>query len=543
LNWKTDPVLFDTTSQHKYNWETANSLIVKGWVNQVFQPTYPRLSLYPIMIRREDFTSKERLLQTMPYIVLLPYWKDQLRKHSLKIAERCASYFNDTIIDYSILKWQKKIILYCDQQHRIPFPLFRLADTWEDYFISTEFISFQSARGEAFHMPTLLSCDLAYFMGVVIGDGHLNYHNVELVDFSQKQMILLRSIAKKLFGFEGMISGEKKIWLLHLNNKWLVRLVNFLIDQPITGKKYESLTEPLIFNYDELLRRHFWSGALDADGSYKGQISFCSTSESFIQVFGSFLAHHQIQYKVRELDKNPKGGYVLNTNVNSKEKLQHLLFPRHAEKIRDFQAYVKSKTYTPRQNRSDTLTKMLQAQKSLHFQAFDEEKIIEENGQRFFNFSLLPTLGILQCQELLKTLRNYLSWTQKEIAEFLTIPEKVFTSYENVTDIPIRLLEKLLPLFPKQQPKAVMSFLQENNLFFFRSRKTVARLDIQPSEKLLDLLKNLELRRGYLLINCQRDEKETFHKKLEKYFALTNILDNKLSNSVLYQFAKTFCKV
>ncbi|MHA1309226.1 MAG: hypothetical protein ACTSO7_18650, partial [Candidatus Heimdallarchaeota archaeon] len=171
-------------------------------------------------------------------------------------------------------------------------------------FITQEYIPFQSARGEHFQMPTRLTEDLAYFLGVVIGDGHLNYHNLELVDFSQENMVMLQALAKILFGIEGAISGEKKIWLLHLNNKWLVRLVNFLTDQPITGKKYQALRELILFQNDEKLRWQFWSGVLDADGSYKSVVSFCSSSQFFVNELTKVLDKYNIHFSHRIIKGN-----------------------------------------------------------------------------------------------------------------------------------------------------------------------------------------------------------------------------------------------
>ncbi len=541
LTWNTDPLLFDSIPLPKNSWETANSLITQGKVAKIFQYKFPKISLYPIMIRKNDFISNERLLQSLPYIVLSPFWKETLRKQSLRLAERCRLYFDNSTADYSIRSWQKKIIDYTENQQRLPFPIFRLIDNFEMYFTSSNFLHFQSARGETFYMPLLLTADLAYFSGMVIGDGHLNYHNVELVDFSKEHMLMLQKLAKNLFGIQGKISGEKKIWLLHLNNKWVVRLMNFLMDQPISGPKYDSLKEPLIFKFDTLLRRHFWSGALDADGCYKRQVSFCSKSESFVQVFGSFLTEYQVPFKVRKIINYADNGYNLITNVSAKRIVGQLLLPRHVIKILDFNKYVNSKIYQPRRKHTDELALQIEEKQELRFQSFNTKNIFIDDSQKFFNFSLLLDLGVLHCQAFLKSLRKFLSWTQKQLATYLEIPEKVLTSYEHGSDISIKLLEKLLPLSPEDQPKTLMLFLSQNDLVFFRSRKTVARLPLQPGENFLKILQQLELRRGYLLINPKNGQKERVGIELSNFFSIPKPTGYKLSNSVIYLFAKTFC--
>ncbi|MGC9778983.1 MAG: helix-turn-helix domain-containing protein [Candidatus Heimdallarchaeota archaeon] len=542
LKWQTDPLLLDPEPTSSDDWLTANKLIEQEAHSRIFLEQ-DIFNLYTIMVRKHDFISGERLLQRLPYVSLSTNLALYIRKQSLVLAERCSHYFSNSIADYTIRTWQKKIIVYCEQQQRIPFPIFRLIGNWTDLFLSLKHVKFQSARGELFHLPIILNSDLAYFLGEVVGDGHLTYHNIQLVDFSQNQVSLIQHLANNLFGIEASISGENKIWILQINNKWVVRLINFLTDQPIGGPKYDSLKEPLIIKTDNLLRIHFWSGVLDADGTYIKCLGLTSKSKFLIQDFGSFLKANNILYKIRSGSKYGRLAFDLITSPRSKREVGKLLIPRHPDKKKDFQAYVSSKIYRPRKKYSDELAQLKATNHDLHFKIFNQDKILSEESRFFFDFSLLPNFGVLHCQELLKDLRTHLSWTQKQLADYLEIQEKMLTSYENSSDITIQLLEKLLPLFPKHHPKSLMLFLQQNNLTLFRSRKTVAGLPFQPSDELLTLLQKLELRRGYLLINPQNGQKEGVRAELARFFVIPKPSGYKFSNSVIYSFAKTFCTI
>ncbi|MHA1185443.1 MAG: hypothetical protein ACTSXA_12665 [Candidatus Heimdallarchaeota archaeon] len=525
LNWLSDPLLLDDTPKVENQWLTANKLLEQKALNRIFLKQ-GILNLYSIIVRKIDFKSGERLLQRLPYITLPESLGNQLRKSSLSLAERCYHYFQDTAINYSIKKWQQKIINYTENQHRLPFPLFRLSDLWQE-FLTQEYVPFQSARGESFHIPTKLSGDLAYFLGVVIGDGHLNYHNVELVDFSQENMVILRALAKALFGFEGAISGEKKIWLLHLNNKWLVRLVNFLTDQPITGKKYHALREPLIFISDEKLRWEFWSGALDADGSYKSTVNFCSSSKYFINEFVKVLNIYNIKYSTRTIKTEFGISYAVNIKASSKDLLGKFLQPRHPSKQKDFQNYLNKKR---RHIIDDPI--------NYQINRFNPESILTFNNEHYFNFTLLPNLNVINCTSLLQTVRKIWSWTQQDLADYLKIPKGQLASYEYRNSLPLQLLEKLLPKLPNA-PNKLMPFLVENKLDLFRSRKTIARLDLQPNSTLLALVKNLSMRKRYLLIEKSENSESDLYKSLSDYFSI-NISNNQIQNSVLYQYINTF---
>ncbi len=543
INWRTDSLLFDSESTPPNRWETANSLIKTDKITQIPQIDFPTLPLYPIMIRKIDFLSSDRLLQTLPYISLNTTWSGLLRKQSLNLAERCKHYFADSTADHSIRTWQKKVIKYCEQQHRIPLPIFRLLDAWEQPFQTYNQVAFQSARGESFHLPTKITNDLAYFLGVVIGDGHLTCYNIQLVDFSPNHMLMIQSLAHQLFGIQGKISGEENIWTFHLNNKWAVRLVNFLTDQPIGGQKYDSLKEPFILKHDKHFRRHFWSGVLDADGSYKRYIGLTSKTQVLIEDFGSFLQEQDISFKIRSGQKYGRESFDLLIHPLFKREVSQLLIPRHPVKKQEFQTYTAGKIYRPRKKYSDEFALLQQENQELRFHTFNIKQMVSDGSQTFFDFSVLPTLGVLQCQDLLKALRIHLSWTQRQLADYLLIPEKMITSYERTSDITIQLLEKLLPFFPESQPKSLMLFLKQNDLITFRSRKTVAMLPLQPSNELLKLLQQLELRRDYLLINPKNGHKDQVRGKLSNYFSIPKPVGYKLSNSVVYQFARTFYQI
>ncbi len=519
-SWQTDFLLIDNLPTPKNQWLTANKLIELNKQSKIFlEPNI--LNLYSILIRKIDFKSGERLLQRLPYVTLPCEISQQIRKQSLALAERCSYYFQDTAIAYSIKKWQQKIIDYTENQQRLPFPLFRLSDFWQE-FLTQEYVPFQSARGEHFHMPTRLSKDLAYFLGVVIGDGHLNYHNIELVDFSQDHMLMMQKLANQLFGIQGKISGEKKIWLLHLNNKWIVRLTNFLTDQPITGKKYDSLKEPLIFTSDETLRWEFWSGVLDADGSYIRGISFSSASRQFVQAFGKVLDQYKIKYSIYHHKSIYGESYVLQIMAISKDIIGNYLKSRHITKIEYLLQYLKSRK-----------TKLFER---LYVKDINPEALITINDTTFFNFELLPMLLIPDCTNYLRKVRKNNHWTQQDLADFLEIKKGRLAAYEYTGNLPITHLLKLLPLF-SNVPHQLMLFLEQNDHYHFRSRKTIARLNLKPNDNLLVLLKSLAYCKDYLIV---LNNSKRLYTDLKNRFGIEIVKTNTIQNSVLHQYVKTF---
>ena len=69
LTWRNDPLLVDSNPVKQNTWLTANDLLELS-KNDSFLTSTGQLLLYPIMIRKIDFQTGERILQSFPYILL-----------------------------------------------------------------------------------------------------------------------------------------------------------------------------------------------------------------------------------------------------------------------------------------------------------------------------------------------------------------------------------------------------------------------------------------------------------------------------------------
>ncbi len=258
LNWRTDPLLVDAEPLVQNAWFTANDLIEDQQREKIFT-TNDKFLLYSIMVRRMDFVTGERILQSLPYILLDEEIITIIRKQSLSLAEKTHHYFQGSNYNRFIRDWQKKIIDYLEEQHRLPFPIFRLFDDWREFFNGKEFVKFQSARGENFRLPLFLSEDLAYLTGVVMGDGHLAKYFINIIDASKQHIENLAVLLKKKFDskIEVFKQSNANAWNVNILCKWIVRFFNFLNGQPINARKYEHLREPLLYQTNPIFRLVF----------------------------------------------------------------------------------------------------------------------------------------------------------------------------------------------------------------------------------------------------------------------------------------------
>ncbi|NHJ32014.1 MAG: hypothetical protein FK732_04045, partial [Asgard group archaeon] len=337
INWLNDPLLFDLEPQPVNQWINANELIQQNRSKEIFL-SEGQLKLFPIMIRKNDFVRRnpsDRIMARFPFLVINNDVQEQIKDKILLISEVTRDYLYKSI-NKSILEWKKDILKYLAKS-AIPFPIirccFELVPNLHALVNETS-LRFTSARGEAFKMPTILTKELAYLAGMINGDGNLQKYTLRIVDYSIKNIKQLQAMFQDYFDQTGNILYKTpNAPEVVITNLWVVRLFSFLTGQPIGMRKYDHLREPLIF-MQEPYRSYYWSGVMDADGSYKnGKVSFVSASKTFAKDFLHYLESNKIKGTYTE--REDIAGVVYIPSVYHDE-LKELLVCLHPEKSLEF---------------------------------------------------------------------------------------------------------------------------------------------------------------------------------------------------------------
>lgn len=536
LNWRTDSMLVDPEPLTQNTWLTANDLLEFNRSDSFIDST-GQLLLFPIMIRKSDFVTGERILQSFPYILLDQEWIVKIRKQSLALAEKTHSYFMNSNYIRSIRDWQKKIINYLETQQRLPFPLFRLVPSWENFFLRKQYIAFQSARGEDFQLPLSLSENLAYLTGVVMGDGHLAKYFINIIDSSKEHVNNLTKILSEMFNSktEFFAQTNAKAWNVNILGKWIVRFVNFLSGQPIAARKYPALREPLIFQRNDTFRRLFWSGIMDADGSYKSTMGFGTASQQLRRDFAAFLDKQQIIYYFYEQEVFGGTTYSLNVAGESRKQFAQLIVSNHPQKQQELQTLLKRKVRRFSQQPHTLLQRGIWKGQ---IQGFNENTI--QNG--YFDFSLIPTLHINNFGSYIKSLRKEHNHKQRELSRYLAITSSMLSRYElGKTTLPIHLLLKVLSYYHISH----RDFYSQTRKISFRSSSSNCQFPTQPEETLLTLLQGLQLKnKNYFLVIGLADKSiEQYKEEISDYFAINKQTNRIFQNSCLISLIRVYCLV
>lgn len=177
-------------------------------------------------------------------------------------------------------------------------------------------------------LPQKMTKDLAYFCGFLAGDGSIGYRKNKKEywiagvgnpsDEVEYYDILIKSLIKKLFGFNVKTKLYGKGYGFSLNSKTLVKYLTEFIGLPL-GKKYDSLTIPKIILKDKEFVRNFISGLADTDfhlaikkRNYPVIIGV-SKSRPFIEEIKDFLNKEGYKvgiYERKQFDKRTNKIYV-----------------------------------------------------------------------------------------------------------------------------------------------------------------------------------------------------------------------------------------
>lgn len=155
-------------------------------------------------------------------------------------------------------------------------------------------------------LPSDMGEDLAYFCGVLAGDGSIGFSEkkkdywIKCVgnpkDEQEFYNIIIKPIIKKLFNLDIVPKyfDKKTTYGFNINSKNLVYYLTNFIGLPL-GKKYEALKIPAIFLQDGKLVRQFICGLADTDfhlrvrKGYYPVIIGVSKSKRFIEEIKGFL--------------------------------------------------------------------------------------------------------------------------------------------------------------------------------------------------------------------------------------------------------------
>ncbi|MBN1329172.1 MAG: hypothetical protein JXA54_06840 [Candidatus Heimdallarchaeota archaeon] len=530
ISWMNDPFLLGNIANMHSNQVTANDFIQQNERDKFIFSNTLKLNLYSMIIRKKDFLTN-RVLQSMPYVILTNEWARNIRDNSLKIAERCFYYFQKTKVNFKVLKWQEKIIKYIVNQNRIPFPIFRLVDGYEEITKKNNVMSFQSARGEDFQLPLYLTEELAYLIGVIMGDGHLAEYFVNIIDASKKHIQNLELMLSKHFKSKTEIYKQENAnaWNVNILGKWIVRFISFISGQPIAERKYSYLKEPLIFRENPTFRKMYWRGVMDADAGYKNDLSFISASQSYTKDFMNYLTEYNISFRPYTIDTNLGKGYGIRISGESRKQFQKLIGSNHPQKETELELLVARtmpKKNVPRKGDSSWIGKVT---------GFQRDRIKND----YFDFSVLFDIGVVNAGMLISKIRNE---PKNFLEEKLSLSQGLLTYYENNTlAVPLGVLKELLTI--SNSNLDLVSVLEQYKLTYFSSKRSKAQLPLKPSRELLQLLQGLQIKEGgyFFLVGLPDQTIQEFRTKISKLFDIQLPSKKRVYNSVICSFITKFC--
>ena len=209
-------------------------------------------------------------------------------------------------------------------------------------FNKIKFLQVRGSKGKI-KVPEFGS-DFAYFLGVVLGDGHVKGsfrkegYRRYLVTIKKKRTqyseFVLPELIEKLFGVKPRIYfswRKSEIISINLNSKVISEILTKLFDFAM-GKK-NDLVIAKAEEWPEDIKRHFVAGLFDTDGGVSSNsYAFCSSLERISRFVLDFLTQNGIECSVYRQHKGDFSWTLVYVKAKSKEKFLRLLPLKNSSK-------------------------------------------------------------------------------------------------------------------------------------------------------------------------------------------------------------------
>jgi len=519
INWQNDPLFLDPEPTPMNDWLTANKILESDSLkNDSFIDLETlTLNLYSILVRKIDFVRRkesDRVLSRFPFLVLTEEEKTLIKSKILLIAEFARDYFYRSI-NSGIMNWKRRLDTYL-KRGAMPYPLYRCACAILDFPITNPNIDelfFESARGKRYSIPTKLTNALVYLCGVVNGDGHLHRHWVKITDETKEFMVLLSKLFEQKLNDPGEIFLTGNAWNVELRLTAFSRIINFLTDHTIEGAKYNSLREPLLFKQlGAPLRNLYWRGAMDADGSFKNQITFTSASEQYVLDYQIFLESINMECSIQQKPSGPFSLYLL-----AKEKLRYVeligsLNPKKSDDLFDF------------------------LQKKRKYAVFNGLKKGVLTEDDYYNIDLLDSLFIFGLGDFLKDYRSSNNYI--EMDKQCDMAQGSYSTMERYKrGLPYQMLKEIISANTSNK-YTITQFLDKykSQITYQVANSSPIILPLKPSKKLDSILSFFEPKINYVLVNKINEEIKTITKEIFRI----EINNSRINCRLLLHFLETF---
>lgn len=209
-------------------------------------------------------------------------------------------------------------------------------------FNKIKFLQVRGSKGKI-RVPEFDS-DFAYFLGVVLGDGHVkgNFrkegYRRYLVIIKKKRTnyseFVLPSLIESLFGIKPTIYfgwRKSEIISISLNSKVISEILTKLFDFAM-GKKNDLIISKAQ-EWPEEIKKHFVAGLFDTDGGTSGKsYAFCNSSEKIALFVMDFLARNGIECRFYEQHKGEFRWNLVFIKQKYNEQFRHLLPLKNSSK-------------------------------------------------------------------------------------------------------------------------------------------------------------------------------------------------------------------
>ncbi len=232
--------------------------------------------------------------------------------------------------------------------------------------------------------PTILTENLAYLLGIILGDGSIDKRSIEIKCSKEEDLIIVNNIIYDLFKKVG------KIYKIRNKNAFRLRVHSKEIVNNLNIKKNKDYFLNMISKSPSSVRIAFISGMIDTDGSLQREICISQADKCVLDYIQGMLIYEGIQsiircQKSKGLGFSKKNNLMHHLRVRSKncKKLAKILTMRYDKRIKLIR-YLKRKSRNKFYSNSEWNSFITYPIKKI--EKYEKKKVIDLNVENSHTF-------------------------------------------------------------------------------------------------------------------------------------------------------------
>lgn len=172
-------------------------------------------------------------------------------------------------------------------------------------------------RKKRIRLPKIWTCELAWLLGLMHGDGNTSGKRLLFTDKCKKFQEVIHRVFKKIFGVQLNLFHDKNrhSYYSHTKNRLLYAFFTETLEVPKGAVRKNLKIPKFVKRFNSKLKAAYICGLFDAEGSVRkrqAQVSFYTTTKELFEFVGNFLKNKKIEFSTYTRKRGKKKEFEIH---------------------------------------------------------------------------------------------------------------------------------------------------------------------------------------------------------------------------------------